>query len=65
MLKIVKSLKLLNWEGSKPVELDWKCDLAILATKQPGMDVDKLLAQGIQVFDCTNSMMKQLGVFPI
>ena len=54
-----------TWEGSKPVELDWKCDLAILATKQPGMDVDKLVAQGIQVFDCTNSMMKQLGVFPI
>ena len=29
----------LTWEGSKPVDLGWDCDVAILATKQPGMDL--------------------------
>ena len=46
----------LSWEGSKPVDLDWECDMAILATKQPGMDVTKLTARGIQILDCTNSL---------
>ena len=43
------------WEGSKPVDLAWQCDVAILATKQPGMDVGKLIARGVQILDCTNS----------
>ena len=46
-----------SWEGSKPVDIDWKCDVAILATKQPGMDLEQLIANRIQILDCTNSLM--------
>ena len=50
------------WEGSNPVDLDWNCDMAILATKQPGMQLEQLIAKGIQILDCTNSMIGQPGV---
>ena len=50
------------WEGSNPVSLDWDCDVAILATKQPGMDISQLIAKGIQILDCTNSIIGQKGV---
>ena len=51
-----------NWEDSKPVDLDWVCDVAILATKQPGMNLDQLITSGIQILDCTNSITGQAGV---
>ena len=44
-----------NWEDSLPVDLDWECDVAILATKQPGMNIKQLTNKGIQILDCTNS----------
>lgn len=50
------------WEGSNPVDLEWKCDVAILATKQPGMNLTQLIARGIQILDCTNSLKGQPGV---
>lgn len=50
------------WEGSNPVELDWNCDVAILATKQPGMNLSPLIVRGIQILDCTNSLFGQSGV---
>ena len=50
------------WEGSNPVDLDWDCDVAILATKQPGMNLTQLIAKGIQILDCTNSISDQAGV---
>jgi UDP-N-acetyl-D-glucosamine dehydrogenase len=50
-----------TWEGSKPVGLDWQCDVAILATKQPGMDIEVLIASGIQILDCTNSLKNRTG----
>jgi len=50
------------WEGSNPVDLDWDCDVAILATKQPGMNLTRLIARGIQILDCTNSITGQTGV---
>jgi UDP-N-acetyl-D-glucosamine dehydrogenase len=53
------------WEGSRPVELDWKCDVAILATKQPGMQFEQLIASGVPVLDCTNSIAGQMGVISI
>jgi UDP-N-acetyl-D-glucosamine dehydrogenase len=53
------------WEGTTPVDLSWECDLAILATKQPGMDVNKLIARGIQILDCTNSSNDLKGVTPL
>ena len=50
------------WEGSNPVDLDWNCDVAILANKQPGMNLNQLIARGIQILDCTNSISGQAGV---
>ena len=53
------------WEGSNPVDLDWHCDVAILATKQPGMNLTQLIARGIQILDCTNSLVGQSGVISL
>jgi UDP-N-acetyl-D-glucosamine dehydrogenase len=50
------------WEGSRPVDLGWECDVAILATKQPGMDIAQLIARGVQILDCTNSAKGLAGV---
>ena len=50
------------WEGSNPVDLEWDCDVAILAIKQPGMNLNQLIARGIQILDCTNSILGQVGV---
>jgi len=50
------------WEGSEPVDLGWECDVAILATKQPGMDVEQLIKRGIRILDCTNSIKGHAGV---
>ena len=52
----------LEWEGSRPVDLEWECDVAILATNQPGMDVTQLISKGVQILDCTNSIKDQDGV---
>ena len=51
------------WEGSTPVDLDWQCDVAIVATKQPGMSLNQLFVRGVQILDCTNSFGGQTGVF--
>ena len=50
------------WEGSNPVDLDWDCDVAILATKQPGMNLEELINRGVQILDCTNSLTGQAGI---
>ncbi len=50
------------WEGSNPVDLDWDCDVAILATKQPGMNLEQLIDRGIKILDCTNSLTVQAGI---
>jgi len=50
------------WEGSKPVDLDWTCDVAILATKQPGVNMTQLISRGIQILDCTNSFTGEAGI---
>ena len=52
----------LSWEGSKPVDLGWDCDVAILATKQPGMDFQSLISRGVRILDCTNSIKNLTGV---
>jgi len=51
-----------TWEGLKPVDINWKCDLAILATNQPGMEIEALINRGIEILDCTNSMNDLEGV---
>ena len=50
------------WEESKPVDLAWECDVAILATKQPGINLEHLVSRGIQILDCTNSIKNLSGV---
>jgi UDP-N-acetyl-D-glucosamine dehydrogenase len=51
-----------NWEGSKQVELGWDCDVAILSTMQPGMDIDQIIARNVPILDCTNTLSNQTGV---
>jgi UDP-N-acetyl-D-glucosamine dehydrogenase len=50
------------WEGTIQVDLDWDCDVAILATKQPGIDVTQLIDKGVRILDCTNSIKNLAGV---
>ena len=50
------------WEGSKSVDLGWDCDVAILATKQPGMDLRGLTDRAVKILDCTNSLGNLEGV---
>ena len=54
-----------EWEGSQPVELEWDCDIAILATNQPGMDINQLLIRGIKILDCTNTISNSSGAISI
>ena len=42
-----------DWEGSAPVDLSWACDVAVIATAQPGMRVEEIAARGIPILDCT------------
>ena len=51
-----------NWEGSRRVELGWDCDVAILATMQPGMDLDQVITRDVPILDCTNTLLNQTGV---
>jgi len=53
------------WEGSDPVDLEWVCDVAILATKQSGMDLAPLFKNGVKILDCTNSISAQAGVISL
>lgn len=50
------------WEGTKPVNEAWDCDVAIVATNQPGLDVESVVARGIPVLDCTNNYGELNGV---
>ena len=50
------------WGETEPVDLGWACDVAVLATKQPGMNLSGLMDRGIQILDCTNSIMGMKGV---
>jgi len=44
-----------NWDGTSSVDLDWDCDVAILATMQPGMNLTQLTDRGVKILDCTNT----------
>jgi UDP-N-acetyl-D-glucosamine dehydrogenase len=50
------------WEGTNSVDLEWECDVAIIATNQPGMKLTELISKGIQILDCTNSLTGEAGV---
>jgi hypothetical protein len=44
------------------VKIGWPCDVAILATMQPGMDLEPVISRGVPVLDCTNSLAGKPGV---
>jgi UDP-N-acetyl-D-glucosamine dehydrogenase len=50
-----------TWGDSKQVPLTWECDVAILATYQAGVDINKILDRGVKVLDCTNSLQNFEG----
>jgi UDP-N-acetyl-D-glucosamine dehydrogenase len=54
-----------KWEGSNSVDLGWDCDVAILATKQPGMNLNQLTKRKVKILDCTNTLDVQDGVIGI
>jgi len=54
-----------HWEGSNSVDLGWDCDVAILATKQPGMNLNQLTKRKVKIVDCTNTLDIQDGVIGI
>jgi len=51
-----------QYEGAQLVDASWQCDLAILATNQPGIDFSHLLASKTKILDCTNSLKGFAGV---
>jgi UDP-N-acetyl-D-glucosamine dehydrogenase len=53
------------WEGTEPVDLNWDCDVAILATRQPGVEYQELILRGVRILDCTNTICGQKGVSPL
>jgi hypothetical protein len=44
------------------VDYDWDCDVAIVATNQPGLDLKRLIEKNIKILDCTNSYGGEKGV---
>jgi UDP-N-acetyl-D-glucosamine dehydrogenase len=50
------------WENTKCVSNDWDCDIAIVVTMQPGIQIDSLLGKGSKILDCTNTFRGKNGV---
>ena len=50
------------WNGTFPVEISWDCDVAVIVTNQPGIDIQYLSNRGIPILDCTNSFSEFKGV---
>jgi UDP-N-acetyl-D-glucosamine dehydrogenase len=51
-----------KWENTVPVDISWECDVAVLVTNQPGLDVQKISDLGVRILDCTNSHSGVKGV---
>lgn len=51
-----------KWEGSNSVDISWDCDVAVIVTNQPGIDVNYLSNKGVPILDCTNSYSGLSGV---
>jgi len=43
------------WNGKESEAITWPCDIAIVATNQPGLEIELLLRSGTRILDCTNS----------
>lgn len=50
------------WEGTYAVDLEWPCDVAVLAMNQSGMHLNQLISRGVPILDCTNSLEGISGV---
>lgn len=50
------------WEDTVQVEIDWECDLVILANLQMGMKIERILENGTQILDCTNTQVGRTNV---
>jgi UDP-N-acetyl-D-glucosamine dehydrogenase len=53
------------WRDITRVDLDWDCDIVILATMQPGMELTKLIEKGIPILDCTNALRGEKGIISL
>ncbi len=51
-----------EFEGTTQVETSWECDAVVIATHQPGVDVQVFLEKGIPILDCTNTFSSFEGV---
>lgn len=51
-----------EWEGTNSVDLGWDCDVAILATNQPGMHLLDLTDRAVKILDCTYTLGNREGV---
>jgi len=51
-----------DWEDSKCEAITWPCDVAVVATLQPGMEIITLIEAGVKVLDCTNSFASESRV---
>jgi UDP-N-acetyl-D-glucosamine dehydrogenase len=51
-----------SWDGTQPVDMNWECDVAIIANSQPGLKIEALLSRGIPILDCTNTFGDIHGV---
>ena len=54
-----------TWEDEFSTPLDWDCDVAILATMQPGVDIEPLISNGIKILDCTDTFPKMADIFTL
>ena len=53
------------WENTLPVDLESECDVVILATRQHGLELERLATRGLLILDCTNSLINVVGVTPL
>jgi UDP-N-acetyl-D-glucosamine dehydrogenase len=51
-----------EWQNDISSNLDSNFDIAVIATNQPGMDIQSIVNRGIPVLDCTNSFGHLDGV---
>lgn len=54
-----------SWDGTQPVDLNWDCNVAIIANSQPGLKIEALLTRGIPILDCTNTFSNIHGVYSL
>jgi UDP-N-acetyl-D-glucosamine dehydrogenase len=51
-----------EFEGTVQVENNWERDAVVVATYQPGVDIEVFLKKGIPILDCTNTFSNSKGV---